>query len=161
MFIHPEQIGVQTVDLGGRSRYAVGGTLFVTQYRLLFETIPLNRITGQTSILLDTISDVRDDSAFLQPRIALKAGIPYEFLLFRAAQPLATIHQIRARSTAQTHAEARANQIRSLFPQGMGDKPPRLVVRTILDNLIAMPSTVLRALSLYNLWLSLGDADQA
>ncbi|HKD77146.1 MAG TPA: hypothetical protein VKB76_16690, partial [Ktedonobacterales bacterium] len=116
---------------------------------------------GQTSILLDTISDVHDDSAFLQPRISVKAGIPYEFLLFRAAQPLIAIQQIRGRSMAQTCAEARANQIRSLLSQETGDKPPRLVVRTILDNLIATPSTVLRALSLYNLWLSLGNADQA
>lgn len=158
LFIYPEQAGIQCMDLGGKSRHGVGGTLFITQFRLLFEAHPLNRITGQTSILLDTIAEAHDSSAFMRPQFSITAGIPYEFLLFQSAEPLIALQQMRARSTPALAAEGRADLLRALVPQGVGEHPPRQVVRSLLDNGIATPATVLRSVTLYNLWLSLGTA---
>ena len=158
LFIYPEQAGIQCLDLGGRARHPVGGTFFITQFRLLFEAHPLNRITGQTSILLDTISEARDTSAFMRPQISITAGIPYDILLFQTAEPIIVLQQTRVHSTPPLAAEGRADLLRALVPQGEGERPPCQVVRALLDNTIATPATVLRSLALYNLWLSLGNA---
>ena len=157
LFIYPEQLGLKSMDLDGKSRHAVGGTLFVTQFRLLFEALPLNQIVGYTSILFDTITQVRDTSGFLKPQITVTAGVPYDFFLLQVVQPLAMIQMMMARSTPQLQAEARANLVRQVLPQGADDRPVRSVVRNLLESNVLMRSNAMNVLTAHNLWLSLGN----
>jgi len=156
LFIYPEQLGIRSMDLGGKERQAVGGTLFITQFRLLFEAHPLNPIGGYTSVLLDTITQVRDTSAFLKPQITVTAGVPYDYFMFGVTQPLAAIQRVLTRSTPATRTEARNNLMRLYLQNNAGERPPRVTVRAMLDGSVATPSTVMRTMTLYNLWLSLG-----
>jgi len=158
LFIFPELLGVAVQGLPGRGRHPVGGTLFITQLRLIFEAAAISPIHGTASILLDTLTAVRDTSAFLRPQITLTAGIPYELLLLQIAKPLAAIAWVQEISIPLVQQQARDQVAQRLVPALESDLPLRAAVRAQLDQAIATPTTVLRLLSLHNLWLSLGNA---
>ncbi|OOG91730.1 hypothetical protein [Bacillus pseudomycoides] len=48
-----------------RKHEAIGGKLYVTNYRLIFKSHPINRVRGMYSILLPTIQFVKDDSVLV------------------------------------------------------------------------------------------------
>lgn len=158
LFIYPEQLGIANVALGGRPRHAVSGNLYITQYRILFEAIGLNRIRGATTILLDTITDAQEIPAFPVPRLHLKAGVDYELFLFQIEQPKRALTAALRQSSPERCAQGRDNLLHLLLPALRPDQPPRAAVRATLDGIIVTPESALHALSLHNLWVSLGNA---
>lgn len=47
---------------------AIGGTLYLSNYRLIFKSHPINRVKGTYSILLTTIRSARDSSGLLMKK---------------------------------------------------------------------------------------------
>lgn len=158
LFIFPEQLGLATVSLGGRARYAVGCQIAFTQYRIFCEAHLFNRFRGTTTILLDTITGATESPAIPSPHLKVTAGVPYEFSFFAIEQPRTALALALQQSGPERCAEGRVSLLHELFPLGVGNQPPRAAVREVLDKLLITPETVLRALSLYNLWMSLGNA---
>ena len=53
-------VGKQTSRINGiEGKESIGGVLHVTNYRLIFNSHPLNRVCGRFSILLPTIKDIQ------------------------------------------------------------------------------------------------------
>ncbi|MFB8790079.1 MAG: hypothetical protein U7123_14775 [Potamolinea sp.] len=57
--------------VGFKGQEAIGGKLHVTNYRLVFKSHPLNRVTGKFSIFIPTIHSVRDASLMLTKKIEI------------------------------------------------------------------------------------------
>jgi hypothetical protein len=158
MFIYPEQMRLPCQDLDQQERYPVGGTFLITCYRLLFEGHGRGSgIAGTTSILFDTIIETRDTSALLRPQITINAGVTYEFSLFNINQVETILHRLLGQPDMRNLQSARKFLAEELLPPTGENLPLRASARNILSNSIVVPGTVLYLLSLYNLWLSLGN----
>jgi hypothetical protein len=155
IFIYPEQLGIPYTGLHERARHPVGGTLSVTQFRLLFEAMPFNQFSGTTTILLDTITSVEDTSTFLHPQLTIIAGIPYDIFLFQITPLHLTLNRLLARLDPQLVADGRDAAIQALLPPAATTSTALASVRTLLDRSTVAPMTALYLLSLHNLWLSL------
>lgn len=55
--------------VGMKDKEGVGGVLYVTNYRLIFQSHQINRIRGTVSIFFPTISAIDDGSTFLSKKI--------------------------------------------------------------------------------------------
>lgn len=155
--IAPEQLGLAMVGFRARPELSLAGTVIVTQYRVLFEAVALGPVRGTTTILLDTITDVAERATFPFPRMLLAAGPPYEVHCFEIAPLRQALTHVVAASRPEVRHEARRLVLQVFFPNGVGEFPPRAVVRQALEKLVVTPETVLHALTLHNLWLSLGN----
>jgi hypothetical protein len=51
--------------VGAKGKEAIGGKLFLTNFRLIFSSHPLNRLNGQTAIPLNIITNLEDKSKFI------------------------------------------------------------------------------------------------
>lgn len=82
--------------VGMKGMEAIGGKLHVTNYRLVFKSHAINRLTGTFSILLPTIVDVEDASWFIVRKLAVVTrsqrcelvvwGVPKLISLIRSAR---------------------------------------------------------------------------
>ncbi len=158
LFIYPEQMGLAALAVGNKERHSVACSIAITQYRVLCEAYWMNKFTGRTSLLLDTITAAHEVAAFPSPHLHITAGIPYEFKFFMLDQPRAALTTALRQSNAIHRSEARHLLLHELLPEGCGERPPRACVKQSLDALVIKPETVMYALSLYNLWVSLGNA---
>jgi|GEM_PF-3571853 len=157
MFIYPEQLGRPVTGFNGKDRQGVGGTFYITQYRLIFDAHTINRCTGTTSILLDTISSISDSSSLLHRQFTVVAGITYDLFLFQIHQLKLTLErQVDVKSLSSSLA-ARLSLQSQLLPPDPGQRPVRAIVRTLLDQKVVTPKSALYMMALYNLWLSLGN----
>ena len=157
VFFWPERLGLPMVNMGTRERHAASCEVFITQYRVLCDAHWLNRFRGTTTVLLDTITDAHEVPAMPSAHLHLMAGMPYEFAFFAVEEPRTALALALQQSNPERCGAGRANLLRELFPHGLGNQPPRAAVRGVLDSLIISPDTLLRALALNNLWLSLGN----
>jgi hypothetical protein len=83
-----------TVGLQGKE--ALGGRLFVTNYRVIFATHPLNRVTGEISIPLDIVSGVQNRSVFIMKRVAVLCALgELEFVVWNVGRFMACVEEGR------------------------------------------------------------------
>ena len=69
--------------IGFANKEAIGGRLYLTNYRLIFKTHPINRLKGKFSIFLSTINSVKDTSVFISKKIELLTiSQNYEFVIW-------------------------------------------------------------------------------
>lgn len=67
---------------GKKGMEGIGGRLHLTNYRLIFKSHSINRVTGKFSIFLSAIKDVKDTSVFLSKKIAVSTQTQiFEFVL--------------------------------------------------------------------------------
>jgi hypothetical protein len=78
------------------NKEAIGGKLYLSNYRLIFKSHPFNRVTGTYSILLPAIRSVRDSSGLLMKKIEVNANEkPFEFVVWGRKELLAQIEELK------------------------------------------------------------------
>jgi hypothetical protein len=92
--------------VGMQGKEAIGGRLHLTNFRLIFKSHAINRLTGKFSILLPTIQEVKDVSRFLTKKIEIVTktqhfefvvwGIPELIAAITAAKTKLTVEQIQS-----------------------------------------------------------------
>lgn len=77
---------------------AVGGRLHLTNYRLVFNSHPVNRLVGRISILLPTIQEVRDTSRGVKRRIEVVTGTQrFTFVVWGVPKLIEAVDGARSR----------------------------------------------------------------
>ncbi|MEH7248162.1 GRAM domain-containing protein [Neobacillus niacini] len=78
------------------SQEAIGGKLYLSNYRLIFKSHPINRVKGTYSILLPTVRSVRDSSGLLMKKIEVNVnGKPFEFVVWGRKELLTKIEELK------------------------------------------------------------------
>ena len=82
--------------LGMQGMEAIGGKLYLTNYRLIFTSHAFNRVTGTFSIYLSTITDVKNTSVLFARKFTVSTSnqsfefiawnIPYLIIVILAAR---------------------------------------------------------------------------
>ncbi|KAJ4195435.1 hypothetical protein NW767_009757 [Fusarium falciforme] len=81
---------------GKENLEAIGGKLYLTNYRMLFKSHSINRVTGKFSIALPTISAVEDTSKFLTKRIDVTTSTEtFQFVVWGIPEFIAMIDKTR------------------------------------------------------------------
>ncbi len=139
----PANLAVRLQDFGlGKAAYrdmlflagmkeveAVGGTLHLTNFRLLFRSHPVNRLNGTVSIYLSTIRDVRDSSRWLVRKISIGTTIGSVDLVVSEPSRVA-VEMTRARD-AITEAQAESLRQQIEATPAVGGLRPIRVAETI------------------------------
>lgn len=115
--------------LGMRHKEAIGGTLHLSNLRLLFKSHRLNRVQGTLSVFLPTISQVEDTSFLLLRRFSVRTGVArLEFVASQAGQLVTRIEQAREELSADalrsiaTHLQDPAGVVDGLAPSRAAER---------------------------------------
>jgi hypothetical protein len=96
-----ERIGAMHVGLesfGWAGKEAVGGKLFLTNYRLLFKSHRINRLTGSFSIFLPSVQGARDSSRGVVRRATFTTSAQeFEFVVWGVGAFIAAVDAQRTR----------------------------------------------------------------
>lgn len=88
--------------VGMKDKEAIGGHLYLTTYRLLFKAHAINRLRGQFSIYLPTITEIKDTSRFISKKMQVHTQThAYEFVIWGIP---AVMDAIRAAQSQMTPA---------------------------------------------------------
>lgn len=88
------------VDMAAKE--GIGGTLFLTEYRLFFQSHGASRFSGTFSIFLPAIVDVKDASRFLTRKVDISTSdYTFEFTGWEIPKLKASITESRAALTAE------------------------------------------------------------
>ncbi|MFJ8108315.1 hypothetical protein [Streptomyces sp. NPDC096132] len=83
--------------VGMRGKEAIGGRLYLTNYRLVFKSHRFNRVRGTFSIFLPTIEEVRDASFAVTRQVTVSTALQdATFVVWGIPQLIETIDQCRA-----------------------------------------------------------------
>ncbi|EXK28556.1 hypothetical protein FOXG_17139 [Fusarium oxysporum f. sp. lycopersici 4287] len=81
---------------GKENLEAIGGKLYLTNYRLLFKSHSINRVTGKFSVALPTIIAVEDTSKFLTKRIDVTTSTEtFQFVVWGIPELIDKINETR------------------------------------------------------------------
>ncbi|MEH7111624.1 GRAM domain-containing protein [Neobacillus niacini] len=84
------------------SQEAIGGKLYLSNYRLIFKSHPINRVKGTYSILLPTVRSVRDSSGLLMKKIEVNvSGNSFEFVVWGRKELLTKIEELKSNLSDQ------------------------------------------------------------
>ncbi|MEU2854583.1 hypothetical protein [Streptomyces syringium] len=82
--------------VGLQGKEAIGGRLYVTNYRLVFNSHPFNRLRGRFSIFFPLVAGVRDTSSGIKRQIELSTGTHrFTFVVWGVPALIAAIDRIR------------------------------------------------------------------
>jgi hypothetical protein len=96
--------------VGMQGKEAIGGRLHLTNFRLIFKSHAINRLTGKFSILLPTIQEVKDVSRFLTKKIEIVTRTQhFEFVVWGIPELIAAITAAKTKLTAEQIQSLRAN----------------------------------------------------
>ena len=86
-----------TAAVGLADKETIGGTIFLTNYRLFFQSHGANRFSGTLSIILPTVVDVRDTSRFLTKKMDVStSNYDFEFTAWGIPKLIAAVNESRA-----------------------------------------------------------------
>jgi hypothetical protein len=96
--------------VGMQGKEAIGGRLHLTNFRLIFKSHAINRLTGKFSILLPTIQEVKDVSRFLTKKVEIVTKTQhFEFVVWGIPELIAAITAAKTKLTAEQIQSLRAN----------------------------------------------------
>jgi hypothetical protein len=96
--------------VGMQGKEAIGGRLHLTNFRIIFKSHAINRLTGKFSILLPTIQEVKDVSRFLTKKIEIVTKTQhFEFVVWGIPELIAAITTAKTKLTAEQVQSLRAN----------------------------------------------------
>lgn len=105
---------------------AVGGHLYLTTYRLVFQSHRFNWMTGRISIFLPTIQAVRNASRVITKQLAVQTRTQeYMFVVWGIPQVMAAILAARDRLSPQQQAAVRAVAVAEFAKCGAGVRVQR------------------------------------
>lgn len=134
--------------MGFAGKEAIGGRLHLTSYRLLFKSHRVNRLAGQFSIFLPTITALHDRSRWIAKKLEVVTRLQsLEFVVWGVPAFISTIQAQAAQITAAQALELAAMQAGGLAKNATFAKD---VVKFALDAL-AVAQNPLDAANLLNL----------
>jgi GRAM domain len=96
-FGHSDRL-LALVGLAGAE--GIGGKLYLTNYRLVFVSHAINRVTGTFSIFLSTIKQIQGDARVLKKRISVATGTSsFEFIAWGIPPFLRAVEGAKAKLT--------------------------------------------------------------
>ena len=85
---------------GMKDKEAIGGRLWLTSYRLVFQAHAINRLRGRYSIFLPSIQALRDASFLWTRKVAVATRFTeFQFVLWGVPRFLARVEEARSRLT--------------------------------------------------------------
>ncbi|MEU9135237.1 hypothetical protein AB0D33_04550 [Streptomyces sp. NPDC048404] len=83
--------------VGMRNKEAIGGRLYLTNYRLVFTSHRFNRVRGTFSVFLPCIEEVRDSSIAATRQLTVHTGTQdFTFVVWGIPRLIETVDQCRA-----------------------------------------------------------------
>ncbi|MEU7425721.1 hypothetical protein [Streptomyces sp. NPDC040750] len=83
--------------VGMRGKEAIGGRMYLTNYRLVFKSHRFNRVRGTFSVFLPTIEEVRDASFAVTRQVTVSTAMQdFTFVVWGIPQLIDTIDECRA-----------------------------------------------------------------
>ncbi|SFD02238.1 hypothetical protein SAMN05443252_11413 [Bacillus sp. OV322] len=106
LLINPKDYGLGRMKYNLQRKEAVGGKMYVTNYRLLFKPHLINRVKGLHSILLHNIQNARDSSFLFMRKMEVTANnLSYEFVVGKREELMRTIETAKRNITPQQKIE--------------------------------------------------------
>ncbi|MBC5793935.1 hypothetical protein H5968_01925 [Sphaerospermopsis sp. LEGE 00249] len=131
--------------MGFNGKEAIGGKLHLTNYRLIFKSHPLNRVTGKFSIFLPTINSVLDTSQFLTKKIEVSTHTQnFEFILWGIPSFIQAIN-----SASNSLTETQKTDIKNYVKKDYEKVGDGLKISKVMDKIaLKMPDTVNQVLEI-------------
>lgn len=83
--------------VGMAGQEAIGGKLYLTNYRLFFQSHSINRFNGTFSMFLPAITELKDNSRFVTKKLAVTTeSYVFEFVVWGIPSLIAAIESARA-----------------------------------------------------------------
>jgi hypothetical protein len=80
--------------VGMKGKEALGGRLFVTNYRLIFATHPVNRVVGEFGIPLEIVEGVKNKSFLVVKKIAVLCALgEFQFVVWNVNRLMTVIEE--------------------------------------------------------------------
>lgn len=131
--------------MGFNGKEAIGGKLHLTNYRLIFKSHPLNRVTGKFSIFFPTIISVLDTSQFLTKKIEVATHTQnFEFILWGIPSFIQAIN-----SASNGLTETQKTDIKNYVKKDYEKVGDGLKISKVMDKIaLKMPDTVNQVLEI-------------
>lgn len=120
--------------MGWSGKEGIGGKLYLTNYRLVFKSHAINRLTGRFSVFLPVVAYARDTSRFLVKRLEVGTDTQaYEFVVWGVPLLIARIEGMRADLSGARLRTALASAARSPELLADGLEKSDIVQRLLTD----------------------------
>ncbi|MFE4695840.1 hypothetical protein ACFRIC_02000 [Streptomyces sp. NPDC056738] len=107
--------------VGMRNKEAIGGRLYLTNYRMVFTSHRFNRVRGSFSIFLPCVEEVRDSSFAATRQITVHTGTQdFTFVVWGIPRLLETVDECRAEFDASYVADLAAMALAEPWKLGGG-----------------------------------------
>jgi hypothetical protein len=153
--------------MGWGDKEGIGGKLYLTNYRLLFKSHAINRLTGSFSIFLPVVNYARDTSHFIVKRLELGSDVQnYEFVVHKVPKIIAEIEAAKEKLSdkgaraAVVSAMAKPELLASGLEQSDIMEP--LMTKGVLKNvgeIVQDPFSISTAINVAELWRILNRKD--
>ncbi|MBM7656430.1 hypothetical protein [Neobacillus cucumis] len=97
LMINIKDFGLKKMDFHlFQKKEAIGGKLYVTNYRLIFKPHLVNRVKGTFSLMLPSILSTRDTSVLLSKKMTVDTNShSYEFVVWKREELIYTIETLK------------------------------------------------------------------
>lgn len=129
--------GLRVAGLHGNE--AVGGHLYLTTHRLVFQSHQLNWVTGTLSIFLPTIQGIRDASHVITKQLAVQTRTQeYMFVVWGIPQLTAAILAARDQLSPQQQAAVREVAVAEFAKCGAGVRVQRALEEAMHEGTVTV-----------------------
>ncbi|BAY67169.1 hypothetical protein NIES22_73320 (plasmid) [Calothrix brevissima NIES-22] len=152
-----------------KNKEAIGGMLYLTNYRLLFKSHTFNRVTGKFSIFLPTVQSVRDTSQLLTKKIEVATQTQtLEFVVWGIPSLIQAIKSAADALTEQQKANIKKCMMTDYAKIGDGLNSSKIMNKIALNmidvinpliEIIQDPINLSSVLNLLELWEILGKEE--
>ena len=96
--------------VGMKNKEAIGGKLHLTNYRLIFKSHSINRLTGTFSIILPAITQIQDSSFLMTRKMSVDTRFNrFDFVIWGVADLIKQIEQAQKEFSEDDFERLRSN----------------------------------------------------
>ena len=107
--------------VGMKNKEAIGGKLHLTNYRLIFKSHSINRLTGTFSIILPAITQIQDSSFLMTRKMSVDTRFNrFDFVIWGVADLIKQIEQAQKEFSEDDFERLRSNIVHSYDKFGGG-----------------------------------------
>lgn len=107
--------------LGFSQKEAIGGKLYLTNYRFIFKSHSLNRLTGKFSIFLSTIQGIKDKSVLIMKKMDIDTEVQnYEFVVWGIGEIMQKAEEAKSNLTLENLIELKEQIVQNGDKSGVG-----------------------------------------
>lgn len=107
--------------IGMKGKEAIGGKLYLTNYRLIFKSHRLNRLRGKFSIFLPTVTELEDTSFLMTRKVSIRTKwTKFDFVMWGISDFIKKAASARANLAEDEIAELRTITLENFDKCGEG-----------------------------------------